>query len=95
MQMNSSPNSGAGEEARDERAVARRQRDATQPRDDEHHRQSAERAERPLHHRRYFGQRELDRDLVEAPAQAQNDHQRDRNGVQRATGGLMLLHGAL
>ena len=41
------------------------------------------RAERGLDERRNLRQRELHRDLIEAPAQAQHDRERGRRGIER------------
>jgi hypothetical protein len=89
----------AGGEARNERAVARGEPHAAQPRCHEHHRQGAERTQHALGQRRNVREGEFDRDLIEAPAQAQDDHQSGGDRVQRAArrrmfrAGPFRLHG--
>ena len=51
---------------------------------DREHQRRAGGADRRLHDRRHVRQRELDRHLVEAPAQAQDHRQRDRQQIERA-----------
>ena len=65
--------------------------DSSPPADDQQHRQRADRAEHRLHHRRNVRQRELHRDLVETPGQAQHQHQRDGARAERSPGGRTSL----
>src|SRR6266481_8030369 len=76
-----------GEQAGTERAVTQREIRPAQPADDEQHRQRADRAEHRLRHRRNVRQRELDRDLVEPPGQAEHQHQHDGARAERPPGG--------
>jgi hypothetical protein len=77
------PEQRARGEAGGVRAVTRRQSDATQPRDDENQQWRAERTKRTLGQGRHLGQREHDRDLVEA----QLRHRTIINAVATASGG--------
>jgi hypothetical protein len=67
-------------------AVALEQFYAAQPRDQKQNDQRAAGTDQGLQHRRNVGQRQLDRDLVETPAQAEHQHQRDRAGAERTPG---------
>jgi hypothetical protein len=76
----------AGEQAGAERAIGGEDFDAAQPRDQEQHRQRTGGADHGLQHRRNIRQRQLDRYLIETPAQAQHQHQRDGARAQRTRG---------
>ena len=72
------------QDARLQRAVAKVELDAARKHPDREQQCRAGGADRHLHDRRHVRQRELDRDLVEAPAQAEDHRQRDRQQIERA-----------
>ena len=74
------------EQADAQRAVAFEHLDAAQPGDQQQHRQRAGGTDRRLQHRRHVRQCQLDRDLVETPAQAQHQHPCDGGRGQRTPG---------
>jgi hypothetical protein len=84
MKMEFEREQGAGGQSCDERAVARQQRAAAKPHPCRHQDGGNGRTYRRLRQWRNVMNRELDRDLIEAPRQAQPDRDRDREGIERA-----------
>ena len=81
----------AGGNAGNERAVGLHQLHAAAARPGHDDERTEGRAERGLDQRRNLRQRELDRDLIEAPAQAKHDREHGRDGIERPGGGRDVL----
>ena len=95
ISRNSRPNSRPGDDAGNERAIGLHQFHAAAARPGDDDEGADGRAEGSLDERGDLGQRELDGDLIEAPAQAKRDRERGGGRIERpGCGRDVLLHHA-